>query len=125
LRPPRERDQRKSRACFTQNNVKANRMAALDMPQVTLTDRLVVPEAVVSRELDGEMVLLNLDSGVYFGLGEVGTAMWRAVHGTGALGDALDSILAQYDVERDVLRDDLLRLVDEMCGKGLLQRASG
>ena len=51
------------------------------MPDCTLTDRLVVTDGVVSRELDGETVVLNLETGIYFGLDAVATDMWRAIQG--------------------------------------------
>ncbi len=94
------------------------------MTELTLTDRVVVPEAVVSRELEGETVLLNLDTGVYFGLDAVGTDIWRAIQSFGVLSEALEAVRAQYDAEPDVLRADLLRLVNQMCAKGLLRPAA-
>ena len=91
------------------------------MRELTLTDRVVVPEAVVSRELDGETVVLNLETGIYFGLDPVATDIWRALQTDGTLQGALDTVRGQYDVAPDVLRDDLLRLVNSMATKGLLQ----
>ena len=91
------------------------------MTELTLTDRVVVPEAVVSRELDGETVLLNLESGIYFGLDAVATEMWKALQPGCSLLDACSTLLAVYDVDPAVLRGDLLRLVNEMAAKGLLR----
>ena len=49
-----------------------------------LHERFVVNPSVVFREMDGEGVLLNLDSGVYFGLDAVGMRIWTLLleHGT-------------------------------------------
>ena len=91
---------------------------------LTLVDSVSVPEGVVSRELDGETVLLNLDTGIYFGLDAVATDMWRAICSTEALGDAVEAVGAQYAAEPVVLRDDLLRLANQMLTKGLLQVGS-
>lgn len=88
-----------------------------------LATRAVVPEAVITRELDGETILLNLETGIYFGLDKVGTDVWRAIHTAGTLGDALTQVQSAYDVEPEVLQADFLRLVDELLAKGLLQRA--
>jgi len=96
-------------------------MAAMDGR--ALDTRAVVPEAVITRELDGETILLNLDTGIYFGLDKVGTDIWRAIRSVGTLGEALDAVQSEYDVEPGVLRGDFLRLVDELLAKGLLQRA--
>jgi hypothetical protein len=93
------------------------------MAALTLHDRAVVADAVVSRELDGETVLLNLDTGIYFGLDAVGSDMWRAIQSSASLRDAISAVQAQYDVDPAVLRDDLLRLANQMLAKGLLQSA--
>jgi hypothetical protein len=41
--------------------------------------RVTVPEGVLVRELEGESVMLNLNSEFYFGLDEVGTRMWAVL----------------------------------------------
>jgi len=91
------------------------------MKELTLNDRPVVPDVVISRELDGETVLLNLETGIYFGLDAVGSDMWRAIKEAGVLSQAVDALQAQYDVDAASLRDDLLRLANDMLEKGLLQ----
>jgi coenzyme PQQ synthesis protein D (PqqD) len=88
-----------------------------------LTDRATVPDGVVSRELDGETVLLNLETGMYFGLDAVGTDMWRAIREAATLGEALTAVRGQYDVDETTIRTDFLQLADELLAKGLLQRA--
>jgi len=93
------------------------------MAELTLTDRVVVPDGVLAREIDGETVLLNLETGVYFGLDPVGTDMWRAIQTNGRLQDVFASIAQEYDVDAATLRADLLQLVNQMCEKGLLQTA--
>ena len=91
---------------------------------LTLDDRASVPDGVVSRELDGEMVLLNLETGIYFGLDAVGTDMWRAIRESPTLGDALAAVRRQYDVDEATIRADFLQLADQLVAKGLLQRAA-
>jgi hypothetical protein len=93
------------------------------MAAAALSARTVVPEAVITRELDGETILLNLETGIYFGLDKVGTDIWRAIVSAGTLGDALLQVQSEYDVDPAVLRTDFLRLVDELLAKGLLQPA--
>jgi hypothetical protein len=90
----------------------------------SLNDRALVPDAVITRELDGETILLNLDTGIYFGLDKVGTDVWRALRAAGTLGEALTQVQSEYDVDPAVLRADFLRLVGDLLAKGLLQRAA-
>ena len=83
--------------------------------------RVEVPEGVLVRELQGESVLLNLDSECYFGLDDVGTRMWSALTATGTVEAAFEALLAEYDVEPAQLRADLSAFVDTLAGAGLVR----
>lgn len=87
---------------------------------VSLDAAVRIPEDVVFRELDGEAVLLNLESGVYFGLDPVGTRIWQLVEAHQALRPVLDALEAEYDAPLADLESDLVRFVGELTGKGLL-----
>jgi hypothetical protein len=86
-------------------------------------DRFVVNPSVVFRELDGETVLLNLDSGVYFGLDAVGTRVWTLLLEHGTTGPVCAQMEREYVVERQELERDVQRLVRELRQKGLLVAA--
>lgn len=87
-----------------------------------MTDRLRVSDDVVFRELDGEAVILNLDSGIYFGLDDVGTRFWQLIEQDGRVALALEALESEYDVETEVLRADVDRLVTALVEKGLMVR---
>jgi hypothetical protein len=89
------------------------------------TDRFRVNESVVFREIDAEAVLLDLQSGVYFGLDAVGTRLWSLLLEHGTPEQVYARMLEEYDVTPDVLRQDVLRLVDELAGKGLVVADEG
>ena len=87
----------------------------------TLESRISVPEEVFFRETGGEAVLLNMESGKYYGLDEVGTRMWTWLAQHGRVEPAYRALLDEYDVTEEQLRQDLLRLIDELASYGLLQ----
>ena len=86
---------------------------------------LIIPEDVLFHELAGEAVLLNLESGKYFGLDEVGTRMWQLLAEHGQIEPVIQALMAEYDVEESKLRSDLLDLVNNLVEHGLMQRAGG
>jgi hypothetical protein len=77
------------------------------------------PDTMV-QELEGESVLLNLASEHYFGLDEVGTRMWQALTTADNVQAAHTMLLSEYDVSPDVLRQDLLDLVQQLVEHGLV-----
>ena len=91
------------------------------MPTITLDDRVRIPEDVVHREVGGETVLVNLQSGFYYGLDPVGTFIWEQLIRDGGLRGAYDSLLSNYDVEPEEAGRDLLDLAENLLAKGLVQ----
>ena len=89
------------------------------MKEISLEDALTISDDVIFRELDSEAVLLNLDTGVYFGLNEVGTRIWGLIHQHGALRKVFEIMREEYEVAPDVLERDLLGLAGHLCEKGL------
>jgi hypothetical protein len=88
--------------------------------QSTLQDVITISPDVVFRDLDGEAVLLNLATGTYFGLNEVGTRMWHLLHQYSALQKVLEIMQEEYEVAPEVLEEDLLQLVGQLCAQGLI-----
>ena len=97
-------------------------MAALPMPDISLTDAVRVPEDVIFRELNGEAVILNLDKGTYFGLNSVGMRIWQLCERHASLRDVWATMQRAFDAHGDTLRLDLLAFVNELSSKGLLTR---
>jgi len=79
-----------------------------------------IADDVVFRELDGEAIILNLESGVYFGLDTVGTRIWQLCQERVYLGTVWEMMCAEFDAPPDAMRADLLALIDELTSKGLL-----
>jgi len=87
--------------------------------QLTLDQTVAVSEDAVFRELDGEAVVLNLETGMYYGLDEVGTSVWRAVDPSGTLRSAVDRVVSTFAVDRGVAEQDVLELAAGLVDKGL------
>ena len=76
---------------------------------------------VFAQEVDGEMVLLDMESENYFGLDEVGTAIWQSMQEYGTLQEVFHAMLEQYDVEEEVLKNDLSDFVNKLLKSGLVK----
>jgi len=85
-----------------------------------LNQKVKFAETVFSQEVDGEMVLLDMNSENYFGLDETGSAIWQAMQKTGSLQEVYEAMLAQYEVEPEVLEQDILTFVEKLIESGLV-----
>jgi len=87
------------------------------------TQAFAASPAVVFRPMDDGAVLLDLESGVYFGLDEVGTRVWTLLVDRGTPAAVCSAMLLEFDVDPDVLTGDVLRLVGELQQNGLVRAA--
>ena len=89
-------------------------------PSLKLASRVRINENVLFQELQGEAVLLNLTSGVYFGLDQMGTRIWQLLGKQELLSDVAQSIMAEYDVSQECCVADLLALTADLQRHGLV-----
>ena len=89
--------------------------------QISFSDRVRLPDDVLISRLQEESVILNLDSERYFGLDDVGTRILSVLTNSDSIEAAYQSLLAEYDVDRVVLREDLLALIESLLQKGIVQ----
>lgn len=82
--------------------------------------QLHIPSSVLFRDLGGEAVLLELESGCYYGLDEVGTKIWGLFQRHADLERVERELLAEYDVDRDQLGSDLASFVRALAERGLV-----
>jgi hypothetical protein len=90
------------------------------MRPLTLNDSICIPDGVAFRKIGDEMILLNLETGTYFGLDAVGSRFVELLQSSGEIAAAHRVMLREFEVTAEVLEADLLRLAQEMCAKRLL-----
>jgi hypothetical protein len=88
---------------------------------LTLSSRVLANDDVEFREMQGEAVLLNPHSAVYFGLNAVGTRIWKLLGEHQLLSEVADCIVAEFDVIPERCAADLLELVADLERHGLLR----
>ena len=86
-----------------------------------LNQTITLSPEVISQEVSGETVLLDLQSENYFGLDEVGTRIWQLIRETSDLQAIYQTLLAEYDVSEERLQQDLDNLLAEISGLGLIR----
>jgi hypothetical protein len=95
-------------------------MGGLAVGRLSLDTRVSQNPEVVSREVEGELVLLDLESATYFGLNQVGSRVWTLVSELGSLRKVCEAMEREYAVPREQLERDVLSLARELRDKGLL-----
>jgi ornithine carbamoyltransferase len=91
------------------------------MMAISFSMRVVVPPETMINVIGGESVILNIKTERYFGLDEVGTDMWAALAKGESVQSAYESLLSEYEVDAELLRNDLMALVEKLVAAGLIE----
>ena len=86
---------------------------------------LRVPDGVLVRDVQGELVLLHSETGESFALDEVATRAWQLISEKRHLAAVHSAMQSEYAVDPASLATDLERLVDDLVAKGLLDERRG
>lgn len=97
-----------------------------------MTDRIDLDRAyrpsedVVVREIEGEIVIVPLASGIgdiedeLFTLNETGRAIWARLDGTRPLAAVVRELAAGYDAPAGVIQEDVVGLAQELLDRRMI-----
>ena len=87
---------------------------------ISFSDRVKIPDDVLISKLQEESVILNLDSERYYGLDDIGTRILSVLTTSESIEAAYQTLVNEYDVDADVLRQDLIELIENLSEQGLI-----
>lgn len=74
----------------------------------------------IFKKVKGETVMLNIETGDYFGLNEVGTAFLMLTDGKTPTKDIIKALHEKYEISFDTLQSDIKDLISKMIEKNIL-----
>jgi hypothetical protein len=80
-----------------------------------------IPDYIVSRELNGETVILNLETGNYFGLNNVGARIWKGLTEGKTREEICNAVTEEFEVSEADAAADLDHLIGQMRAQGLVE----
>ena len=75
----------------------------------------------VSVDLDAGAVVLDTVQGVYFGIDGVGARIWELLASPRTVGEIVQTIVGEYEVDADRCREDLAKFLTELEAQGLIE----
>jgi Coenzyme PQQ synthesis protein D (PqqD) len=90
-------------------------------------EKLVNLQSVVSRNpeiihsaMDGEVVMMSVDQGLFFGIDTIGAHIWNLLETPAKVEELIEKLMATYDVERSVCENDTLLFLNDMLVKKVI-----
>jgi hypothetical protein len=89
--------------------------------KIKLDSVIAATKDQVSCDLGGEAAILDIKSGIYYGLDSIGARIWNLIENPKSVKEVLDVLLQEYEVEAKRCERDLLDLLEELEDKGLIE----
>ena len=89
--------------------------------QIQKNQKASISSEVLFQEVNGETVLLDLVSENYFGLDEIGTRIWGLLKSGSSIGETMDTLMDEYEVEREAMENDVGVLLEKLVEAGLIE----
>ncbi|HUQ50563.1 MAG TPA: PqqD family protein [Terriglobales bacterium] len=90
------------------------------MSQITPQTKVTVTPDQVSSEVSGEIIILHVKDGMYFGLDDVGAVVWQAIQKPRRVDEIVNTMLEQFEVDREKCEADLCALLEQMVAAKLV-----
>jgi hypothetical protein len=94
-----------------------------DRPDNIDAARLARAEGLVASEVNGEIVILNIDSGHFFQLNPTGSRIWTLLEAPMTIAELCEKASERFAVDAEECRRDITEFAERLLDKGLLQRA--
>lgn len=92
----------------------------MPLTQLTFETRLIASADQVSADLDGEIAILHLKTGIYYGLNEVGSRIWALVKVPRTIAQVRDLVLAEFEVDPARCERELFDVFGSLVAAGLI-----
>ena len=92
---------------------------------LTADSCVVAARDQVSSDLGGEVAILDLQGGTYYGLDTVGARVWGLIQEPRTIEAIRDILVSEYEVEPDRCESDLIALLQSLADEGLIEARDG
>lgn len=92
-----------------------------EQKKITLDSTVVAKPDLISAPMDDSLVMLDLQSGKYFGLDDIATVIWDAIASPVSVRDLCDWLQVRYDVDSTTCQSDTLSFLNQLYEDGLLR----
>lgn len=83
--------------------------------------RIARSPSVLAAEVDGEIVMMSIEEGSYFGLDDIGSDIWRRIDPPCSFGELVDRLAGDYAAERETIAADVRTLLLRMAAHDVVK----
>jgi hypothetical protein len=93
------------------------------MTTIDVTTPIIRHPDLIAAEMDGDLVMMSIEQGQYYGVSGVGPRIWELLERPTTVEELAATICDEFAVDEPTCRRDLLNFSQELLGMGLVQLA--
>ena len=91
------------------------------MRDITLNTVISAEKEIVTADMDGETVMMSIETGKYYNLGKMGSVIWGMLENPISMESLVLKLLEKYDVTRQQCKTEALSFLKDMNQEGLIE----
>jgi hypothetical protein len=89
-------------------------------PKITLESSIQRNPGMVTSNLDGELVMMSVENGEYYGLDEIGSRIWELMEKPIVIEKLIHCLTLEFEVERQECEQDTLEFLEDLFSRKLI-----
>jgi len=88
---------------------------------ISMNSKVIQMDGNIVSDMDGEKVMLSIESGNYYNLGEIGGQIWDLIRTPLEINEVVANLLLTYQVEKKECEQHVLAYIEQLNKEGLIQ----
>ncbi|MDQ6421403.1 lasso peptide biosynthesis PqqD family chaperone [Paenibacillus sp. LHD-117] len=93
----------------------------MSVDMIALSGLVVQSEGYLVSEMNGEKVMLSIENGKYYNLGQIGGRVWELIESPASIQDVVDRLVTEYVIEPEDCQRQVRRFLQQLKAEGLVQ----
>lgn len=93
------------------------------MNRISLDTVVARKAGQITADMDGEIVMMSLDTSRYYNLGKTGSVIWSQIESPSPVGEIVLNLLKEYDVPRQQCEAEVIAFLEELQNEKLIEIA--
>ena len=88
---------------------------------ISVHDTILQSSGNLASDMDGDKVMMSIESGKYYNLGKVGGRIWELAASPAIISQIVDVLVSEYDIEWELCEQQVISFVAALYKEGLIQ----
>jgi hypothetical protein len=86
-----------------------------------MSKRFIQNKQIIQSKIGDEVVMMDIDSGFYFGMNGVGSIIWQHLSNGITLEDLINNLMNEFNVDKQTCTSDTIAFLENLLEKKIIR----